>query len=321
MPRTKPSKPDSRLEVKIGSIKLSNPAILASGVLGVAAGGLIRAWRDGAGAVVSKTVGLKPRPGYPGPRIVGIHGDSLMNAMGIPNPGIDDYLPEIKATVDKGIPVIGSVLGHSPEEFASIAQKLVQADVTAVELNVSCPHVGSLYLLGMDPKSVTQVVKEVKKQIEGKVPVWVKLPGSTDYPRLVKVAQAAEAVEASAIVAINTLPALAIDPESQRPSLGAGIGGLSGPAIKPIGVRTVWELHRAGISIPIIGAGGILTGLDVIEYLLAGATAVEIGTGVLTRGTNIFSQVCQEITDYLEHHQIKRITDLIGCMRDVEVNT
>ncbi|MHA2406724.1 MAG: dihydroorotate dehydrogenase [Candidatus Hermodarchaeia archaeon] len=283
---------DPRLQIKIGSVELENPTILASGVLGVASGGLIHAWKDGAGAVVTKTVGLTPREGHPGPRIVGLYGDSLMNAMGIPNPGIGDYLPEIKTAVGQGVPVIGSAVGSTPKEFASVASKLVQSGVLAVELNVSCPHVDSLYLLGMDP----------------------------DSPRLVKVALAAESAGAAAIVALNTLPALAIDTETHTPLLGAGIGGLSGPAIKPIAVRAVSELYKAGLKIPIIGVGGILTGNDVIEYLLAGATAVEIGTGVLIRESTIFSKTRKEMVDYLTRHEIQHISELTGCMKDVGVN-
>jgi dihydroorotate dehydrogenase (NAD+) catalytic subunit len=307
---------DSRLELKVGSIQLRNPTILASGAWGVAAGGLLRAWNSGAGAVVTKTVGLDPRSGHPGPRIVGIYGDSLMNAMGIPNPGIKDYLPEIEVTLEQGVSVIGSVLGNTPNEFATVASQLAKVGVAAIELNVSCPHMGSLYLLGMDPDGVADVVRKVVQETKKKVPIWVKLPGSTDYPRLIKVAQSAESAGASAVVALNTLPALAIDTETRKPFLGAEIGGLSGPAIKPISIRAVWELHRAGLKIPIIGVGGILTGEDVIEYLLAGATAVEIGTGVLTRGAAIFTAVCQEIGEYLTRHEINHVTDLIGRMQE-----
>ncbi len=208
--------------------------------------------------------------------------------------------------------MIGSALGDTPKEFASVGASLAKAGVSAIELNVSCPHLGSLYALGLNPEAVAEVVTQVIRKIKAEVPIWVKLPGSTDYPQLVKVAKSAEKAGASALVALNTLPALAIDAKSQRPILGAGIGGLSGPGIKPIALRAVWELHRAKISIPIIGVGGILTGEDVIEYLLAGATAVEIGTGVLTRSSLIFSQICQEINDYLDHHNVQQIMDLIG---------
>lgn len=304
----------------IGSIRLSNPTILASGVLGVAAGGLIRAWQDGAGAVVTKTTGMEPRAGHPGPRIVGVYENSLINAMGIPNPGIVEYLSEVQIVLDNGVVVIGSAVGSSPEEFAAVAEAYVKAGVKAIELNVSCPHVGSLYLMGLDPQSVFDVVTAVQKRINQKVPIWVKLPGSTDYPRLIEVARSAESAGASAVVALNTLPALAIDPISRHPMLGAGIGGLSGPAIKPIAVRAVWELHRAEISIPIIGVGGILSGSDVIEYLLAGATAVEIGTGVLTHGTTIFDKICQQLIRYLKHQEIDQVEDLVGQIHDSGVD-
>jgi len=307
---------DTRLQMTLGSITLSNPTILASGVLGVAAGGLIRAWQDGAAAVVTKTTGMTARMGHPGPCIIGLYGDSLMNAMGIPNPGIDDYLHEIRTTLEHGALVIGSALGDSPDEFAQVAEHFVKAGVSAVELNVSCPHVGSLYLLGMDPKGVSDVVTAVVKRTKQKIPIWVKLPGSTDYPRLIEVAKAAETAGASALVIMNTLPALAIDPVSRRPLLGAGIGGLSGPAIKPIALRAVWELHRAKISIPLIGVGGIFTGSDVIEFVLAGASAVEIGTGVLIHGTTIFRKVCDEILDHLKRNNIDELSDMIGQILD-----
>lgn len=310
-----------KLKVTIGSIKLSNPTILASGVLGVTGGGLIRAWLDGAGAVVTKTVGLEAREGHTGPRIVGLGGGNLMNAMGLPNPGIQDYLSEIQTAQKAGVSVIGSALGSSPEEYASVAEQLANTSVTAIELNVSCPHVDSLYLLGLHAEQVSQVVKAVIQKVGKNPPVWVKLPGSTDYPRLIAVAKAAEKAGAKAIVAINTLPALSIDIHSRFPILGGGIGGLSGPAIKPIAVRTVWELHHAGISIPIVGAGGVLTGGDVIEYLLAGASAVEIGTGVLTRGSVIFKEICEEIVEYLKLHQISGLTELTGGIHDIGAGT
>jgi dihydroorotate dehydrogenase (NAD+) catalytic subunit len=239
--------------------------------------------------------------------------------MGIPNPGIRDYLPEVKEAVKMGVPVIGSVLGTSPKEFARVANHFQKAGVAAVELNVSCPHVGSLYLLGMDPEAVAEVVTEVVERTKKQVPIWVKLPGSTDYPRLIEVAKSAQSAGASALVALNTLPALALDIDTRAPLLGAGIGGLSGPAIKPIAVRAVWELHRAGLKIPIVGVGGVMTGQDVIEFLIAGATAVEIGTGVLKRGTTIFTQICDEIEKYLTRYNIDHLAELTGKMRDAGV--
>jgi len=303
---------DNPLSVSVGQLHLANPTILASGVLGVTSGGLVKAWRGGAGAVVTKTVGMTGQPGYAGPRIAGLEGNSLINAMGLPNPGVDGYLSEVKEACAQGIVVIGSVMGNSPEEFASVASKLAAAGVAAIELNVSCPHVGSIYLLGLQPEHVAETVGAVSKQVGRNVPVWVKLPGSTDYPRLVAVAQAAQAAGASAVVAINTLPALVLDVDTQRPVLGGGIGGLSGPAIRPVAVRAVWELHRANLSIPIVGAGGVLTGKDAVEFLLAGASAVEIGTGVLSRGSTIFTDVCRELTEYMRRHKIKALNSLVG---------
>lgn len=306
------------LRVSIGSLHLRNPTILASGVLGVAAGGLVRAWQGGAGAVVTKTVSIKARQGHPGPRLVGLRDGSLLNAMGLPNPGVDEYLTEVKVAQGHGVLVIGSVMGDTPKEFAAVAQKLVKEGVAAIELNVSCPHVGSLYLMGMQPNLVSDIVRVVNQRVRRSVPIWVKLPGSTDYPKLVAVAQAAEAAGAAAVVAINTLPALALDVDTQRPILGGGIGGLSGPPIKPVAIRSVWELHRAGLSIPIIGVGGILNGNDVVEFLIAGATAVEIGTGVLLRSSKIFHQICRELAKFMKRHRIKNLQDLVGRAHDFQ---
>lgn len=303
----------TNLLTAIGPLRLENPTILASGVLGVAAGGLMSAWNGGAGAVVTKTIGSTAQPGHPGPRIVGSRGGGLLNAMGLPNPGVRSYLPEIKAATEKGACVIGSIMGNKPAEYGKVAGQLAKTGIKAIELNVSCPHVGSLYAQGLQPEHVSAVVKKVVKTSGGKIPVWVKLPGSTDYPRLVEVAKAAEASGAAAVVAINTLPAIALDVEAQRPSLGGGIGGLSGPAIKPVALRAVWELYKSNLTIPIIGVGGILDGNDVIEFLLAGARAVQIGTGVLLQGPTIFKQICRQLVQYIKSHEINNLEPLIGC--------
>lgn len=315
---TPPFRYEEDLHTKIGSLTLENPTILASGVLGVTAGGLMSAWQGGAGAVVTKTVGTVAQPGHPGPRIVGVRGGGLLNAMGLPNPGVKDYIPEIEAALKQGVCVIGSIMGNKPAEYGKVAKQLAGTGIKALELNVSCPHVGSLYAQGLQPDHVSAVVKAVVKALGGKTPVWVKLPGSTDYPRLVEVALASEAAGAAAIVAINTLPAIALDVETRRPSLGGGIGGLSGPAIKPVALRAVWELYRSKLIIPIIGVGGILDGTDVIEFLLAGARAVEVGTGVLIQGSTIFKQICCQLVKYLQSHEINNLEHLVGAIHKEE---
>jgi dihydroorotate dehydrogenase (NAD+) catalytic subunit len=309
---------EENLQTKIGALTLDNPTILASGVLGVTAGGLMRAWKGGAGAVVTKTVGTKAQPGHPGPRIVGVRGGGLLNAMGLPNPGVKQYIPEIEAALKEGASVIGSIMGNTPAQYRRVAKQLTGTELAALELNVSCPHVGSLYAQGLQPDHVSAVVEAVVKTVRKKIPVWVKLPGSTDYPRLREVALAAEAAGAAAIVAINTLPAIALDAEAKRASLGGGIGGLSGPAIKPVALRVVWELYRSGLTIPIIGVGGILSGTDVIEFLLAGARAVQIGTGVLLQGPTIFKQICCQLVQYLQSHEINNLESLVGAIHENE---
>lgn len=293
------------LDVEIGNIKLRNPTILAAGILGLTGASLERVWNSGAGAVVTKSVGKNSREGYSGPRIVETE-FGLINAMGLPNPGIEDILEEIELARDSGATVIGSVFGSEPREFRELACQMEDAGVDAVELNLSCPHAENLSLIGRSEKLTEETVKAVKGL---KIPIWVKLPGNTHIPNLTKVSKSAEKFGADALVLINTVPGMAIDATAKRPILGHKTGGLSGPAIKPIGLRLVYEIYEK-VDIPIIGAGGVVDGEDMIEYTLAGASAVEIGTGILERDLDIFEGVCEEASQYLGKRKIEEIIGL-----------
>jgi len=261
----------------------------------------------GAGAIVTKSVGLKPRNGYANPTIVQTS-YGLINAMGLPNPGITEFVKEIREAKSFGVPVIVSVYGFSAEEYATAAKIAVDAGADAVELNVSCPHVketGSE--IGQNPKILIKVVRKVKTVVEK--PVFVKLsPNVTD---IAEIAEAAAKAGANALTAINTVKAMAIDTETTVPILSNKTGGLSGPAIKPIAVRCVYEIYE-GVKVPIIGCGGITDWRDAVEFLLAGATAVQIGTAIALKGPNVFKKVTRGIDAYLKRKGFKSVNEIVG---------
>jgi dihydroorotate dehydrogenase (NAD+) catalytic subunit len=303
--------PKTDLSLKLCGMRLPNPAILASGILGETAGSLIRIAKGGAGAVVTKSISVEPRAGYANPTVVETeHG--LLNAMGLPNPGITEYRHEMqRAAKECGVPVIASIFGADAKEFAILAKKMEKYGASALELNLSCPHAkGYGAELGCDSSTVEQITKQVRESV--KIPVFVKLT-----PNIASILQIARAVEkggGDGVVAINTLRAMAIDTDMKRPLLANRIGGLSGPAIKPVGVRAVYELYGE-ISIPIIGCGGITTGKDAVEYMLAGASAVQIGSAVHYRGAGVFKKVCDEMKTYMKANKIKNIGELVGVAK------
>jgi len=226
-----------KLATEIAGLKLRNPTMLAAGILGISGASLLEVIENGAGAVVTKSLGLKPREGYANPAVVQVN-CGIINAMGLPNPSINDFADEINQVKQrrKDVPIIVSVYGFSAEEFAQVAHKAEKIGADAVELNVSCPHVektGSE--IGQNPRLVREVVEKVKASV--KKPVILKLT-----PNVADIAQIAEAgvkAGADAVTAINTVRAMKIDVETTQPILANKIGGLSGPAIKPVAVRCV----------------------------------------------------------------------------------
>ena len=292
----------------MAGLRLANPTMLASGILGYATETLERIVEGGAGAVVTKSVGITPREGYANPTIVQTN-CGLINAMGLPNPGIDEFVKEIhEAKNTLNVPLIVSVYGFSTEEYAKVAKKAMNAGADAVELNVSCPHVketGSE--IGQNPKILTEVVEKVKAVVDK--PVFVKL--SPNVTSIAETAEAAVKAGADAITAINTVKAMAIDTETTMPILSNKIGGLSGPAIKPIAVRCVYEIYEQ-VKVPIVGCGGITNWRDAVEFLLAGATAVQIGTAVALKGPNVFKIVAQGIDAYLKKKGFRSVNEIVG---------
>jgi len=271
------------------------------------AGSMKRIADSGAGAVVTKSIGLKPREGYPNPTIVELD-CGLLNAMGLPNPGIDNFSDEIKELKNSDIPIIGSIFGSNAKEFSELAKKMENYGANAVELNMSCPHAkGYGAEVGSDSKLVNEITSKVKKSI--KIPVFVKL--SPNLMNIVEIAKAAEKGKADGIVAINTVKAMKIDLDLKMPVLSNKVGGYSGKAVKPIGVRCVYDIYQ-NVKIPIIGVGGITNGEDALEYIMAGASAVQIGSGLYYREIDIFKKICKEIESWMKANNYDDLTELVG---------
>ena len=275
--------------------------------MGEDAGSIQRIIDCGAGAIVTKSIGTNPREGYPNPTIVEVE-CGLINAMGLPNPGIKNYAQEMNQCIKKKTPIIGSIFAANSQEFITLAQQMQQYGARAIELNLSCPHAKGYGLeIGSDPELIREITKNVKEHVQ--IPVFVKL--SPNVTSIVELAKAAETGHADAVVAINTVKAMKIDLQTHRPILSNKIGGYSGKAIKPIGVRCVYEIAEH-IKIPIIGTGGITTGEDALEYIMAGASAIQIGTAVYTQGPDIFKKICTEINTWMEKQRYKKLSELIG---------
>ena len=299
------------LRVSIGSLELQNPVMTASGTFGYG-----REFEDFVdlrrlGAVVVKGISLKPRSGNPPPRIVET-ACGMLNAIGLENVGVDrfisDKMPYLSALE---VPVIVNILGDSVEEYSRIAERLaVAVGVAAIEVNISCPNVkkGGV-AFGTEPKMAAAVTAAVKQSCQ--VPVIVKLsPNVTD---VTLVARAVQEAGADAVSLINTLIGMAIDLRSRRPRLANIIGGLSGPAIKPVALRMVYQVAQA-VTIPIIGIGGIATAEDAMEFMLAGASAVQVGTANFVN-PRASEEVVDGITAYVREQQLGSVRDLIGALR------
>jgi len=295
------------LRTEIAGVRLRNPAMLASGFLDETGGSMARVYEAGAGAVVTKSIGPQPREGYPNPTIVELD-VGLLNAVGLPNPGIVEYEHEVKRAQKAGAVVIGSVFGKDAEEYASVAVKMASYGVQAIELNLSCPHAKGLGTeIAQHEDAVREFTRAVKDVIS--LPVFPKL--SPNVQDIATFAVAAEEGGADGIVAINTLKAMAITPELKMPSLANRFGGLSGAAIRPIGVRAVYDIFEK-VHIPVIGVGGVESGRDALEYIMAGASAVQVGTAIISKGLGVFDAITKEMASLLEDAGLRSLHEAIG---------
>jgi dihydroorotate dehydrogenase (NAD+) catalytic subunit len=295
------------LETEFCNIKMKNPTMLAAGVLGSTAASLNWAARSGAGAVVTKSFGKEPNKGYVNPTTVEVAG-GIINAIGLSNPGVENFRGELEK-LDGRVPGIASIYGANPQDFADIAVQ-IQDTVDAVELNVSCPHAmgGCGAAIGQDPNLTAEIVKAIKKAVE--IPVIVKLtPNVTD---IVEIAVYAEAAGCDALTMINSLgPGMKIDLETGKPILSNRFGGMSGPAVKPIALRCVFDVYEA-VEVPIIGVGGIRDYRDVVEFLYAGARAVQVGTAVMYDGLDVFNKINKGLEKFMLQRGYSSIGEMIG---------
>lgn len=294
--------------VDLAGLRLVNPTMLASGILGYSVETLEGVVKAGAGAVVTKSVSAKPRKGYANPTIVQAN-CGLINAVGLPNPGIEEFAKEIRSAKNAlDVPLVISVFGFSTEEYASVARKAVSAGADGVELNVSCPHVKNTGSeIGQNAKILTQVIRKVKACVDK--PVIVKL--SPNVTSMSDIADAAVRAGANALTVMNTVKAIAIDVETTMPILANRVGGLSGAAVKPIALRHVYDVYDQ-VDIPIVGCGGIADWRDAVEFLLAGASAVQIGTAIAAEGLNVFKEVTRGIGTYLKKKGLRSVSEIVG---------
>jgi dihydroorotate dehydrogenase (NAD+) catalytic subunit len=301
---------DVSLAVDLAGLSLKTPVMTASGTFGFGEEFADFVDLNKIGAIVVKGTTLKPRSGNPGVRIAETP-SGMLNCIGLENPGVDVFLSDILPRISKyDAPIIVNISGSSVEEYGVLARMLDVPGVAAIELNVSCPNVkeGGI-VFGTDPKSAAAVVREAKKNT--KKPVIIKLsPNVTDITIMAK---AVEEAGADMISLINTLIGMAIDVKSWKPVLGNISGGLSGPAVKPVALRLVWQVAQV-VKIPIIGMGGIMTAEDAIEFLLAGASAVAVGTANFVN-PSAAQDVADGIEAYLKERNLTDVKELVGQLK------
>ena len=301
--------------INIGKIKLKNPVMTASGTFG--SGEEINEFFDinELGAIVTKTITPEKRTGNPTPRVVET-ASGMLNSIGLEGDGIDGFIkkkgPFLKKLKTK---VIVSIAADNVDGFKEMSKKLsAQKFVSAIEINLSCPNVShgvkskKYKLAAQDPKATETIVKEIRKTTK-KTIITKLTPNVTD---ITEIAKAAEAAGSDAIAAINTLVGMSVDINTRKPLLGNIIGGLSGPAIKPVALKMVWDIYKS-VKIPIIGIGGIMNAKDAIEFILCGATAVQIGTATFVDPMSSLN-VVKGINEYLKQHKIKNIKQLRGAI-------
>ncbi len=296
------------LQTKLCSINLKNPTILASGILGVTKESVEKIGKSGAGAVTLKSLCHEERAGFSNPTMFGYNG-MFLNAVGLPGQGIDSAIKDFKRLDDLSVPVIGSIYGYRIEQFGQVAKKMASLKPAMIEVDVSCPHMDYGKPYYADAELTSKVTRAVKANAS-KIPVSIKL--SPNVYDIKEIAHAAEKSGADAITAINAASGMVIDLDARKPVLANKIGGVTGPALKPIAVRCVYEIYET-VKVPIIGTGGVTYGRDAVEMVMAGATAVGIGTAIYYRGNDVFRKVCDEMEAWMKKNKVKNLEEIRGC--------
>jgi dihydroorotate dehydrogenase (NAD+) catalytic subunit len=303
------------IRVDLCGIELRNPTVLASGVLGLSLDLLRSVAEGGAGAATIKSVSVEPRRGHSNPTIIAYEA-GMLNAVGYSNPGAVDSAREFQDVGDLPIPVFASAVGREAAEFARVAAELMPCGFAALEVPLSCPHTpgyGTLAGHGT-PEATEEITRTVREATEK--PIFVKL--SPNVPGIGELALAAVEGGADGITAVNTLgPGMIIDVETGEPVLDFKMGGVSGPALRPVAVRCVYDvataLKNAGHDVPIIGTGGVTGGQDALEMVMAGATAVGVGTAAYPRGVEAFGEIARELDDICDRLGIDSLDDVRGA--------
>src|SRR5215469_5574682 len=307
------------LRCKLGHVELPNPILTASGC--AAAGRELSQFTDVAklGAVVTKSIMLEPRSGRPTPRMAETP-SGMLNSIGLQGPGIDAFLQrDLPWLLTQGARAVVSIAGSSAGEYAELARRLSDAPgVTAIEVNISCPNVedrGTVF--ACDPDAAATVIEGVRASARYDIPVFAKL--SPDVTDIVTIARACVAAGADGLSLINTLLGMAVDTQTMRPVLAGLTGGLSGPAIRPIAVRCIWQVRQALPDLPIIGMGGVMTGRDALELMLAGASMVSVGT-VIFHDPSACARILRELDDELARRGIERISQVVGLAHEMRAS-
>jgi len=303
------------LRTRLGHVELPNPILTASGCAG--AGRELSHYIDVAkiGAIVTKSVMLAPRAGRPTPRMAETP-SGMLNSIGLQGPGIDAFLQrDLPWLLARGARAVVSIAGGTVDEYAELAGRLSDAaGVTAVEVNISCPNVEDRgQVFACDPAASAAVTTAVRGRLRYDVPVFMKL--SPDVTDIVAVARACVEAGADGLSMINTLLGLVIDTDTMRPALAGTTGGLSGPAIRPVAVRCVWQVRAALPDVPIIGMGGVRSGRDALELILAGAAMVSVGTAIF-HDPSACARILRELEEELASRGIERLADVIGLAHE-----
>jgi dihydroorotate dehydrogenase (NAD+) catalytic subunit len=302
----------AKLEANFLDLHLKNPFVLASGILGTSPSLMERCAREGAGAITSKSCGPEPRAGHDNP--VALAWDwGVINAIGLTNPGAHEEVPLLRQTKERlsalDVPLFASLFAPTLAEFGEVAKAIAEAEPDLIEVNISCPNVASEFgtPFSASASSAAAVTRQVRRSVD--IPISVKL--APNVPDIAGIAYAAAEEGADAITAVNTMPAMLIDPYAGKPVLKNRTGGLSGPALKPIALRCVAEIAQR-VSLPIIGTGGISTGLDAAEMLMVGASLVGIGSAIWRDGPSAFGRIADELTAFMDQEGYGRLEDLRG---------
>lgn len=305
------------LNTKLGNVKLKNPVLLASGTCGVAGREFEPYFNlSDLGGIVTKSLSIKPRAGNPTPRVVEIPNCGILNSIGLQNPGIDYFIKEeLQHLRDKKATVILNVVGESMEDYLAVIDKIKDKnEISAIELNLSCPNVDGGLDFSRDSKKTNELVSEVKKLTS--IPLWTKLsPNVTD---ITEIAKGAVDAGVNGLTLINTVIGLALDKKTLKPILPRVTGGYSGAAIKPIALRMIYQTHKKFPNVPIIGIGGIHSAEDAIEFLACGASAIQVGTANFTNPKSSVN-IIDELKDYLIKNKIDSISELIGKAHEKEL--